>query len=128
FPVFPWETVVVNQLAKTGIFAGAAVVAILLAVVASMERRFGKTGDDASELLFKDFPDARLAQSMEIVKSDEDTGTRHDFKVGQITDERGRKIWVIQSHTDYPADANTQLAGAASSLVDKQRGPRISSD
>jgi hypothetical protein len=118
----------VNQLTKTGVFAGVAVLAIVLAVVASMPRRFGDVGDGASELLFKDFQDPTLARSMQIVKFDEETSTRHEFKVARITDDKGRELWVITSHDNYPADANTQLAGVASALIDKQRGPQISSD
>src|SRR5262249_3415243 len=37
------------------------------------------------------------------------------------------KIWVIPSHENYPADANTQLADAAGALVNKERGSAISS-
>src|SRR5438046_2429441 len=111
---------------KTIAFAAGAVVAIAFAVVASMPGRFGKPNDYAHELLFKDF-EPNVAQSMEIVKYDEDTSTRHVFKIAHLTDEKGRKLWVIPSHGNYPADANTQLADAASALVGKERGLQITS-
>ncbi len=117
-----------NQITKTGIFAGVAVVAVVLAVVASMPRRFDNVGDDATELLFRDFQDPSAAQSMRIVKYDEDTGTQHEFQVARVKDEQGRDLWRIASHHNYPADANTQLAGAASALLNKQRGVQLSSN
>ncbi len=117
-----------NQFVKTGIFAGVAVVAVVLAVVASMPRRFGSVGDDPTELLFHDFQDPLAAQGMQIVKVDEDTGTRHEFKIARSKDDKGRDLWRIASHNSYPADANTQLAGAASALMNKQRGVRLSSN
>jgi hypothetical protein len=113
----------VSQLARTGIFAAAAVAAIALAVVASIPKRFGTTADHATELLFPDFQDPLSAQSMEIVKFDEDTSTRHEFKIGNVNG-----TWRITSHDNYPADKNTQLSGAASALVACQRGSQISSE
>ena len=115
-----------NEMTKTIGFAAGAVVSIALAVVASRPSRFGKGGSEENEPLFKDF-DPLLAQSMEIVKYDEDSNTKHEFKIAHITDEKGRKIWVIPSHENYPADANTQLADTASALVGKVRGSPVSS-
>ena len=112
---------------KTIGFAAGAVVAIALAVVASMPSRFGKLTDDAEAPLFKDF-DPSLAQSMKIVKFDEDTSTKHEFEIAHTTDDKGRKLWVIKSHKNYPADANTQLADTASALVSKERGSQVSSN
>jgi len=114
----------VNEMTRTGIFAGVAIVAIGLAVVASLPTQFGRVGDDVNALLFEDFQDPLRAHSMSIVKYDAETDTRHEFKIARIKSDKG-EVWVIPSHENYPADANTQLADAASALIGKQRGTQV---
>src|SRR4051812_21896725 len=106
---------------KTIGFAAGAVVAIAPAAWASRAGHFGQSAHTVNALLFEDF-DPRKAQSMEIVKYDEDTGTKHEFKIAHVNN-----VWVIPSHENYPADANTQLADAAGALVGKERGSQVSS-
>ena len=65
---------------------------------------------------FPDWKDPLAATSMEIWEYDEDTGTPHQFKVMQVDDK-----WSIPSHANYPADAQRQLAEAATSVMDLQK-------
>ena len=53
---------------------------------------------------------------MDIVEYDESTATVHPFKVA-LVDFKGKRRWSIPSHSDYPADADKQVAGAATALM-----------
>ncbi len=64
------------------------------------------------KLLFPDFTNPLAATSLEIVKYDEQTASEDSFQVAQIEGE-----WSIPSHSNYPADAEDQLAEAASSMI-----------
>lgn len=103
-----------NETIRTGIYVGVAAVVALLAWAS--RPRLEQPKDLKRELvnkpLFEDFTDPLAARSLEIVKFDEDSAALDAFKVAQKS---GR--WVIPSHGDYPADAETQLRDAATSLV-----------
>jgi hypothetical protein len=71
------------------------------------------TQDVVGMLLSPEFKDPLAARSMEIIDFDQDTGTAKRFKVAQV-----KGVWSLPSHFDYPADAQEQLASAASSLID----------
>jgi hypothetical protein len=64
--------------------------------------------------LFPELSDASKAASLEIVSFDEDTATLSPFKVV-----KSGGVWVLPSHQNYPADAQDQLAAAATELVDR---------
>lgn len=64
-------------------------------------------------LLFPDFKDPLAATSLEIIRYNEQTGDRTEFKVAQVDG-----IWSIPSHENYPADAKAHLAAAATELID----------
>jgi hypothetical protein len=68
--------------------------------------------DETGQPLFPAFKDPDVARSLEIVQFDETTAELRTFKVAQKNG-----LWVIPSHDDYPADAQQQLADAASSLL-----------
>lgn len=63
--------------------------------------------------MFPDFKDPLIAERMEIVKFDEENATIENFDVAKV-DER----WVLPSKNNYPADAEQQMADAATGLVD----------
>ena len=69
-----------------------------------------------TEVLFDNFTDPLAAKSLEINSVEEKNGEFHNFKVAQASNGR----WVIPSHSDYPADAQTQLRDAATSLIGLQ--------
>ena len=92
------------------------VIAVLVAVVAWAARPSAPVMDPESEigkLLAPELTDPLSVTGMEIVDFDEETGESRAFKVAQVG---GR--WALPSRYNYPADANKQLANAASSLMD----------
>ncbi|MEX0585335.1 MAG: DUF4340 domain-containing protein, partial [Pirellulales bacterium] len=66
----------------------------------------------ATGAFFADWSDPLAATSLEIIQYDEDSGTPHTFKVAQVNNR-----WSIPSHENYPADAQRQLAEAATSVM-----------
>ena len=104
-----------NEIAKTIVFvivAAAALGGSLLAV------HFGQSQlsvlqpeDMLGKPLFDDFDPLKVT-SLQIDKYNEATGSVTHFKVAQVNG-----IWSVPSHSDYPADAEDQLAEAASSVM-----------
>ena len=66
--------------------------------------------------LYPEFTNPLDVTSLEIVEFDEGTATIRPFKVAQI-DIKGKLLWRIPSHDDYPADAKDQVALAAAGLM-----------
>jgi hypothetical protein len=66
------------------------------------------------EQLFKDFKDPLAAKSLEIKEFDEATARAQSFMVSQ----QPSGLWVIPSHGNYPADAESQLKAVAETLSD----------
>lgn len=101
-----------NENIKTLLFVVVALV-VVATVWATRPSVDTSTGSSAvGEGLFPEFIDPLAATSMEIVKYDEETGEAKTFKVAQVDG-----IWSIPSHDDYPADAQNQLAEAATSVM-----------
>lgn len=110
---------------KTGIFAGVAAVAVLLAVAMSWSGSQASSTPD-QEIggeLFKDFQDPGKATSLEIVKYDPETSELRDFRVAKVDG-----VWTIPSHYDYPADAAEHLAKAATSVMGLKKLNVVSDD
>lgn len=63
--------------------------------------------------LSPDFTDPLTAGSLEIIDFNEEKAEPNVFKVEQVN---GR--WALPSHSNYPADADKQMANAAASLID----------
>ena len=68
----------------------------------------------AAKVLFPELSDAAKAASLEIVSFDEDTATLIPFKVV-----KAGGVWVLPAQQNYPADAQEQLAAAATELIDR---------
>ncbi|MEK7468166.1 MAG: DUF4340 domain-containing protein [Planctomycetota bacterium] len=101
-----------NDFAKTGIAAAAAVV---LASVAAFTAPGAVKSDVFSEQgqpFFPEFKDPLAATSLQVVEYDTTTSTPAIFKV-----EFKSGKWKIPSHHDYPADGKDRLARTATSLL-----------
>jgi hypothetical protein len=106
-----------NQNTKSAIFIGAAAVAALGAWLARPTMPSGDNRDQRGKLLIETF-DPTTATSLKIVEFDEETSTPRPFEVRQAqVKHKGKVRWSIPSHGDYPADAQNQLAEAATALV-----------
>lgn len=109
-----------NEITKTGIFGIGALLALLLAFFtrpATIEDVSAAIASGTG-LLFEKFKDPKSAASLEIIDYDEDEAKIHRFKVAKV-----KNVWSIPSAEDYPADAQSQMAQAAASLIDlKQLG------
>ena len=104
-----------NQGTKSAIFVGAAVLATLGAWLARPTMPASDAGDVRNQLLIQDFDPATVA-SLKIVDFDEETATPRSFR-GRRGQHKGKVLCSIPSHDDYPADAQNQLAEAATALL-----------
>ena len=106
-----------NNRLQTIIYVVVATGAVLAAVMTGISHQ----GADQNQLkiarqeigkqVFEDFR-ADKARELEIVTYDEDAARLESFSVKR--DELGQ--WVIPSHSDYPADAEQQMAAAATAF------------
>jgi hypothetical protein len=101
-----------NEMRKTLMFAGAAVLLLLAAVVTTPKHVTPGAFFDQGEPFFPDFTDPNAARTLEVIDFDEDTGEAIPFKV---TYQDGR--WIIPSHDNYPADAKDRLAQTAAGVI-----------
>ncbi len=76
---------------------------------------------DVGQLLSPKLTDTLAARSLEIIYFDQPTASFSAFKV-----EFNGKQWVIPSHYNYPADAETKMAQAASAFVGLNRESVVS--
>lgn len=105
-----------NELKKTLIFGGGALVLALLAFVTTPSRVTPDAFKDEGETFFPDFTDPNTATTLEVIDWDEETGQAKPFKV---TFENG--LWRIPSHHDYPADGKERLAKTAAAVIGIQK-------
>ncbi len=101
-----------NELKKTMIYAGTAVILLLLAFITSPGSITPEAFFDQGELFFPEFEDPNTARTLEVYDFDSETGETLPFKV---TFQKGR--WIIPSHHDYPADAKDRLAETAAGVI-----------
>jgi hypothetical protein len=107
-----------NENAKTITLTTIAAALVLVAWISRPGDWSGNTNKAVGEKLTEDF-NPLSAASMEIYEYDESTATVHPFQVALI-DVKGKRRWSIPSHSDYPADADRQVAGAATALMGLQ--------
>ena len=106
-----------NENTKTLTFVVAAALVVLVAVlIRPRPPRAAEEADVRGQLLFDDF-EPLAATSLEIVEFDEDLATVRPFQVAQVAGKDDIMRWSIPSHDNYPADAENQLAEAATSLM-----------
>jgi hypothetical protein len=104
-----------SETAKTLSFLAVALVA-LIAGWASQPRIVDENvASRVGEDLTRDFTDPAEAKRLKIVEFNEDSATLREFEVAE---EDG--LWTIPSKNGYPADAERQMAEAATSLMDRK--------
>ncbi len=104
-----------SETAKTLSFLAVAAVA-LIAGWASQPRIVDENvASRVGEDLTQDFTDPGEAKRLKIVQFNEDSATLREFEVAE---EDG--LWTIPSKNGYPADAERQMAEAATSLMDRK--------
>jgi len=102
-----------REMKKTYIFAAAAIVLIVVALISSPGRITPNAFLDQGESFYPDFTDPNIARTLEVIDYDEASGTARPFKV---TFKNG--LWTIPSHYDYPADGAERLAKTAAGVID----------
>jgi hypothetical protein len=104
-----------SEMAKTFTFLGLA----LVSLVAAWATKPASADLDVASLvgqdLTKGFTDSTEAKRLRIVDFNEATATLREFEVAE---EDG--LWAIPSKDGYPADAERQMAQAATSLMDRK--------
>ncbi len=102
-----------NELTKTLLYVGAAVLTLGIAVVIQPSKGGATIDDEVGKPLFPELSTAE-ANGLEVISYDEELGEIDRFKVAQ--QEQG--IWAIPSKQNYPADAQERLVNAATMFVD----------
>lgn len=104
-----------SETAKTMSFIAVAFVALLagwatrpVPVDVNVESRVGQD-------LTQDFTDPAEAKRLKITEFNEDSATMREFEVAEVDG-----LWTIPSKNGYPADADKQMAEAATSLMDRK--------
>ena len=101
-----------NELRKTTVFGGAAVMLVVLALLTAPRRAAPDAFFDVGETFFPEFTDPETATTLEVVEFDEETASAAVFRV---TNRNG--LWTIPSHHDYPADGKERLANTAAAVI-----------
>ncbi|HBE67857.1 MAG TPA: hypothetical protein DDW52_06885, partial [Planctomycetaceae bacterium] len=114
------ESPIVNEGKTTAIFAIVAAVSFGLAYWSApralMDEDALKT-TVVGKAIFEKFDDPGTAQSLEIVKFNEEMATISRFEVAKDSE---TKIWTLPSFDDYPADAEEQIRDATTPLIGLQ--------
>ena len=106
-----------NAMAKTGVYVGAALVLLVVAVVTDPGSGGTDRFNDEGELFFPEFTEPTQAVALEVIEVDEKNVEGKLFKV-----ELADGVWTIPSHHDYPADAKDRMAKAAGLLIALTKG------
>lgn len=116
-----------NENAKTLTFVIAAVVVVVAVWAARPSLPVASPDDVRGKPLYPNFKDPLAVTSLDITEFDEDTATVRPFRVAQIN-VKGKLVWRIPSHDDYPADAKDQVASAAAGLMNLTILQKVSED
>ncbi|MDX1945328.1 MAG: DUF4340 domain-containing protein [Pirellulaceae bacterium] len=101
-----------NEFIRTAAYVAIAGVLSVLAWAARPSLDSGSVRVSVDQPLFPGFTDPLAARDLEIVTYNQDQAEIRKFQVAQ---ENG--VWVIPSHSDYPADAEQQIRDSAGSLT-----------
>lgn len=105
-----------NELARTGLFLLAAIVAVGAALYVEPESAKSEIFSDTGETFFPNFRDVTAVKAIEVVDYDEADAVARPLKV-----EFRKGRWVLSSHSDYPAEARDRMAKTAAALVDLKK-------
>jgi hypothetical protein len=112
---FPIGASIMSETTKTMTFLAVALVALVAGWAsrpASVEVNVAsRLGEDLTE----GFTDPAEAKRLKIVEFNEDSATLREFEVAEADG-----LWTIPSKNGYPADAERQMAEAATSLMDRK--------
>jgi hypothetical protein len=97
---------------KTSIYCAVALVLVLLVMVSAPKRITPSAFLDQGETFYPEFTDPNVAQTLEVIDYDEETGAAVPFKVTF-----SKKGWTIPSHHNYSADAKDRLASTAAGVI-----------
>jgi hypothetical protein len=100
----------------TSIFLVLALLAVATALRVEPESASPSVFDDQGQLFYPEFSDPQACRALEVVDYEESTAAARPFKV-----EFRNRRWVIPSHHDYPADAESRLAKTAAALMDLKK-------
>jgi len=102
-----------TEMAKTVLFATAAIGSLLLAFVMGPSSEV-QDFDELIGMRLNQF-ELDVAKRLKIVKFDNDTASTREFEVAE-----NEGLWSIPSKQDYPADAARRMAEAATCLIDRE--------
>jgi hypothetical protein len=105
-----------NENVKTLTLVAVAAGVVVLAIVTRPSLPGGSQESLTNQSLYKDFTDPLAVTNLEITEYDEGRGEVLPFQVAQVQ-HKGKALWSIPSHDDYPADAKDQVASAAGGLM-----------
>lgn len=111
-----------RELRKTAIFAGTALVLVLLAWVTKASPQPPQIFEPQGQEFFPDFKDPLKVAALEVVDHDPTTNTYKPFRVQVVNG-----LWSIPSHENYPADGKERLKNTATSVMDLRK-ERVASD
>ncbi len=106
-----------NEISKTGVFAGVAGLLCLLAYVTETKTSTNiesEAQERVGEPLFPEFTKPLDVATLKLVKYNEDLGQIQPF---EVVKDKTSGVWTLPSHYSYPADAQNQLSNAANSLI-----------
>lgn len=102
-----------TETAKTAVFAGVALVLVVLALATRPTiSRDPAVFQDTGEPFYPDLTDASVPQALEVIEFDESMKTAKPFRV-----EYKNHRWTIPSHHNYPADAADRLKKTAGAIL-----------
>ncbi len=104
-----------NELQKTGIFAGSALVLVLIAILTTPKIPTAPEFTEAGQPFYPEFKDPQAVGAIEIAQLDEGGRVRRFSVVLQ----EGR--WIIPSKWNHPADAKGRLAKTAAAMIDLKK-------
>ncbi len=111
-----------NEFVKTAIFSAVALVLCVTAVVVTRNPE-QRNPEEVGAALFPDFTDPLAAKRMSIISYDDKANDFRSFEVKQVNG-----VWSLPSHANYPADANAQVADAATALMGVRVLGKVSSN
>lgn len=100
---------------KTSLFIGVALVALLAGWASRPKQVTVNAESRVGQDLTQNFTDPGAAKRLKIVEFNEDSATLREFEVAEVDG-----LWTIPSKDGYPADADRQMAEAATSLMDRK--------